>query len=314
MSRITTYSATNPHENRFDVFRLRFPDPAEHPKRLVQLTGSPTADHSWFPPYEWCFAHCWQCSSHIGWGFEAPDNASTPIEAEVAAAGASSGVAGVQSHPLRSQTTSDLRGGDGGNDGGGGSNDAHHHDNVPALPCAEHSDVTESSPQTHSAGTGGQVHSNGQSDALAHRDGVTAQISDDEESQEQTSQPGNAQQHGQDREEQPSRFLGLIVTKLLPDQITQEEYLESGRQASAVPLSWLLHAAELLAAEASQQDDGDVLSLSDDEEAPAEDLQSVGGSHEENGSGGDDDAHEGDQDVEPGDESTDNDTTLPEVH
>lgn len=59
------YSATNAHDHRFDVARFR-PPPGE-PR--VQYHGEPTADMSWFPPYEWRQAACRRCLRHLGWAF-----------------------------------------------------------------------------------------------------------------------------------------------------------------------------------------------------------------------------------------------------
>ena len=59
------YSATNAHDHRFDVARFRLP-PGE-PR--VQYHGEPTADMSWFPPYEWRQAACRRCLRHLGWAF-----------------------------------------------------------------------------------------------------------------------------------------------------------------------------------------------------------------------------------------------------
>lgn len=33
--------------------------------------GAPTPEHTWFPPYEWNFAICQGCSTHVGWRFTA---------------------------------------------------------------------------------------------------------------------------------------------------------------------------------------------------------------------------------------------------
>lgn len=32
--------------------------------------GEPTAEHSWFPPHQWCYAWCAACGVHLGWRFE----------------------------------------------------------------------------------------------------------------------------------------------------------------------------------------------------------------------------------------------------
>lgn len=33
-------------------------------------SGTLTSEHSWFSGYQWCFAHCRQCSSQLGWKFK----------------------------------------------------------------------------------------------------------------------------------------------------------------------------------------------------------------------------------------------------
>lgn len=58
---VWAYSATNPGATRFDVVRVK-------PVPGVFLTGEPTAEHSWFPPYEWRMAACY-CGMHLGWSF-----------------------------------------------------------------------------------------------------------------------------------------------------------------------------------------------------------------------------------------------------
>lgn len=57
------YSATNPENIRFDVCRFAQPRPR------VVITGTPTREHSWFPPYLWRGALCPGCDSHLGWAF-----------------------------------------------------------------------------------------------------------------------------------------------------------------------------------------------------------------------------------------------------
>lgn len=66
---ISMYSATNPNDNRFDVLRVKMD--ASSSLRL-NLSGDYCPDHSWFPPYEWCFANCRRCDAHLGWGFALP--------------------------------------------------------------------------------------------------------------------------------------------------------------------------------------------------------------------------------------------------
>ena len=64
----TCYSATNPSATRFDVIRFAI-SPSSHEASHVALGDEYTADHSWFPGFEWSFAHCPHCSHHLGWGF-----------------------------------------------------------------------------------------------------------------------------------------------------------------------------------------------------------------------------------------------------
>ena len=58
----TVYSSTNPHDNRFDVVRLRS-------SALILQHGDYSSDCSWFPPYEWSFSMCPQCHLFLGWKF-----------------------------------------------------------------------------------------------------------------------------------------------------------------------------------------------------------------------------------------------------
>ena len=62
------YSATNPGAVRFDVVRT-----ASVPH--IVLSGRPSPDHSWFPPFEWRMAHCC-CGAHLGWSFTSPSRTS----------------------------------------------------------------------------------------------------------------------------------------------------------------------------------------------------------------------------------------------
>ena len=32
--------------------------------------GDPTQDHTWFPGFDWSFAHCNQCNRHLGWFYQ----------------------------------------------------------------------------------------------------------------------------------------------------------------------------------------------------------------------------------------------------
>ena len=58
------YSATNPHQNRFDVCRFGAAACAR-----LDISGTPTAEHSFFPPFAWRMAACACCSAHLGWAF-----------------------------------------------------------------------------------------------------------------------------------------------------------------------------------------------------------------------------------------------------
>lgn len=72
------YSATNTHDYRFDVARIK-------PPRGMQISyvGAPTDEHSWFPGFEWRMAHCGACKTHLGWGFSRPEG-SDPNQQEQA--------------------------------------------------------------------------------------------------------------------------------------------------------------------------------------------------------------------------------------
>ncbi|KAF4654774.1 hypothetical protein FOL46_008545 [Perkinsus olseni] len=52
------YSATNPHEYRFDVCRA---NPAELSHGGIRVTNPPQEEFSWFPPYLWMMALCNTC-------------------------------------------------------------------------------------------------------------------------------------------------------------------------------------------------------------------------------------------------------------
>ena len=62
------YSATNPSDDRFDVGRFN----TETCARL-RYSGSPTAEHSWFPPNGWINARCPVCPQQLGWVFADPE-------------------------------------------------------------------------------------------------------------------------------------------------------------------------------------------------------------------------------------------------
>lgn len=61
------YSATNPHQNRFDVARF---GPATCARVVVM--GAASDEHSFFPPYEWQMCYCAYCFAHLGWTFQYP--------------------------------------------------------------------------------------------------------------------------------------------------------------------------------------------------------------------------------------------------
>ena len=66
------YSATNEHQNRFDV--ARFKASATN----ITLTTDTSDKHSWFPGYRWSIASCSECDQHLGWGFhESTDSSAT---------------------------------------------------------------------------------------------------------------------------------------------------------------------------------------------------------------------------------------------
>lgn len=58
------YSATNSGDNRFDV--ARFGGAAVG---RVATHGTPTDEHTWFPPHRWSMASCRGCDQHLGWAF-----------------------------------------------------------------------------------------------------------------------------------------------------------------------------------------------------------------------------------------------------
>ncbi|KAL5965797.1 Protein cereblon [Taenia solium] len=62
----STLAYVNPHGFIFDMLTLSTVRPDS-----VFLTGSPTAEYSWFPGYAWTIAHCGACNSHMGWRFTA---------------------------------------------------------------------------------------------------------------------------------------------------------------------------------------------------------------------------------------------------
>ncbi len=34
------------------------------------IYGDPTHDHTWFPGFDWSFAHCAHCNRHLGWYYQ----------------------------------------------------------------------------------------------------------------------------------------------------------------------------------------------------------------------------------------------------
>lgn len=58
------YSATNSGDNRFDVARFGGGAVAR-----VATHGTPTDEHTWFPPHRWSMAACRGCDQHLGWAF-----------------------------------------------------------------------------------------------------------------------------------------------------------------------------------------------------------------------------------------------------
>ena len=62
------YSATNAQQRRFDVCRFGVAACAR-----LELSGTPTDEHSFFPPFAWRMASCARCSAHLGWTFGAAE-------------------------------------------------------------------------------------------------------------------------------------------------------------------------------------------------------------------------------------------------
>ena len=60
------YSATNANQHRFDVCRF---GPAACAR--LDISGTSTDEHSFFPPFAWRMAACARCSAHLGWAFGA---------------------------------------------------------------------------------------------------------------------------------------------------------------------------------------------------------------------------------------------------
>jgi hypothetical protein len=57
---------TNPHGLRFHIICYREAAGCVH-------EGAPTSMHTWFSGYDWCYALCGNCRSHLGWHYNAPD-------------------------------------------------------------------------------------------------------------------------------------------------------------------------------------------------------------------------------------------------
>ena len=64
------YSATNAQQHRFDVCRFGVAACAR-----LDLSGTATDEHSFFPPFAWRMAACARCSAHLGWAFGAVEGA-----------------------------------------------------------------------------------------------------------------------------------------------------------------------------------------------------------------------------------------------
>ena len=58
---------TNPHGFRFHIICYR-----EAPGCLN--TGEPTRQHTWFQGYDWCYALCGNCHTHLGWHYTADES------------------------------------------------------------------------------------------------------------------------------------------------------------------------------------------------------------------------------------------------
>lgn len=39
------------------------------------IWGDPSDEYSWFPKYQWTYAHCGKCTNHLGWHFTSPGEA-----------------------------------------------------------------------------------------------------------------------------------------------------------------------------------------------------------------------------------------------
>mmetsp|Transcript_97934 Transcript_97934/g.227093 ORF Transcript_97934/g.227093 Transcript_97934/m.227093 type:complete len:331 (-) Transcript_97934:77-1069(-) len=118
------YSATNAHDNRFDVVRAL---PSALGRSII-CRGQPTPEYSWFPGFSWSMAHCRQCGRHLGWGFspDAPPEVATeprvaaeaqpgevPAEPSPSSAAAAPGrttaaVGGTAEQPLESQAAVEM--------------------------------------------------------------------------------------------------------------------------------------------------------------------------------------------------------------
>eukprot|EP00929_Paragymnodinium_shiwhaense_P108071 TRINITY_DN74397_c0_g1_i1.p1 TRINITY_DN74397_c0_g1~~TRINITY_DN74397_c0_g1_i1.p1 ORF type:complete len:356 (-),score=88.49 TRINITY_DN74397_c0_g1_i1:25-1092(-) len=66
------YSATNAHDNRFDLIRTLPPG-----RNRVFFKGKPTVEHSFFPGFAWKMCYCSACEGHLGWGFSPAEETKT---------------------------------------------------------------------------------------------------------------------------------------------------------------------------------------------------------------------------------------------
>ena len=64
---------TYPANVEFDVCRFGHDTLAR-----LNIFGTPTSYHSFFPPYAWSMATCGRCSTHLGWAFHETEKIKTP--------------------------------------------------------------------------------------------------------------------------------------------------------------------------------------------------------------------------------------------
>jgi len=57
------FMVVSPSNNRFQIGCFR-------DALGCSIHGHPDSTHSWFEGYAWCFAHCGNCESHLGWYYQ----------------------------------------------------------------------------------------------------------------------------------------------------------------------------------------------------------------------------------------------------